>query len=384
MEAFERALGLGQCAVEAVVMFGGAYDGKTVLITGHTGFKGSWLTMWLLRLGAHVAGYALEPPTSPSLFRSCGLSSLIDHTEADVRDGERLRATVAGGKPDYIFHLAAQPLVRDSYLMPVETYEINVMGTINLLDAVRREGHACSIVVVSSDKCYENREWEYGYRELDRLGGHDPYSASKAAMEVAVASYRSSYFNSGKVRVATARAGNVIGGGDWSSDRIVPDAIRSLQEGTPLAVRHSAAVRPWQHVLEPLGGYLLLGAALMSPSGEALTEAWNFGPTESDTRCVAELADAVIAAWGEGRWQRQDDVDSAHEARILRLCIDKARASLDWRPVWDFDTAVSRSVNWYRTTRQDDANSEIAYQACLNDIRAYEDAAREMALAWTR
>lgn len=365
-------------------MFGGAYDGKRVLITGHTGFKGSWLTTWLLRLGARVAGYSLAPPTNPSLFRACGLIDRIDHTEADVRDGERLRETVSRWKPDFIFHLAAQPLVRDSYVMPVDTYDINVMGTVNLLDAVRRESHACSVVVVTSDKCYENREWEYGYREIDRLGGHDPYSASKAAMEIVVASYRSSYFTRDTgVRLATARAGNVIGGGNWSADRIVPDAIRALQAGTTLIVRNPDAVRPWQHVLEPLGGYLWLGARLSAPDGESLATAWNFGPADSETRRVAELADAIVTAWGSGQWQPQVGADDLHEAGILRLSIDKAQASLGWRPVWDFITSVTKTVKWYRTVRMDDTDGGGAHTACLEDIRAYEREARGKEAVWT-
>lgn len=365
-------------------MFGGAYDGKKVLITGHTGFKGSWLTTWLLRLGARVAGYALAPPTDPSLFRACRLIDRIDHAEGDVRDGEHLRATVSRWEPDFIFHLAAQPLVRDSYVKPVETFDTNIMGTINLLDAVRCEHRACSVVVVSSDKCYENLEWAYGYRENDRLGGHDPYSASKAAMELAVASYRSSYFASHPgVRVATARAGNVMGGGDWSTDRIVPDAIRAFQAGTTLTVRNPDAVRPWQHVIEPLGGYLWLGARLSASGGEALADAWNFGPAESESRRVAELADALVMAWGDGRWQRQNSANGPHEAGNLRLCIDKARASLGWRPVWDFATSLNRTVNWYKTVRTDEAEAGSAYDACLADIRAYEGEAREKGAVWT-
>ncbi len=365
-------------------MFGGAYDGKKVLITGHTGFKGSWLTTWLLQLGARVAGYALAPPTNPSLFRACGLIDRIDHTEADVRDGGWLRETVSRWKPDFIFHLAAQPLVRDSYVIPVETYDINIMGTVHLLEAVRREGHACSVVVVTSDKCYENREWEYGYRETDRLGGRDPYSASKAVVETVVASYRSSFFSSDTgVRVATARAGNVIGGGDWSTDRIVPDAIRALQAGTTLIVRNPSGVRPWQHVVEPLGAYLWLGARLSTHGGEALADAWNFGPAESETRRVAELADALVTAWGDGRWQPQDGADGPHEAGILRLCIDKAQASLGWRPVWNFNTALTRTVNWYKAVPMDDTEAGVASEACLEDIGAYEGEAREKGAAWT-
>jgi len=369
-------------------MFGNAYQGKRVLITGHTGFKGSWLTVWLLRLGAQVAGYALAPPTDPSLFDSCRLEERIEHNEADVRDRERLRTAVAAWRPEFIFHLAAQPLVRDSYTMPVETYEVNVMGTINLLEAIRLERHSCSVVIVSTDKCYQNREWEYGYREIDPLGGHDPYSASKAAMEIAVASYRMSFFTaeqaeSRRVGVATVRAGNVIGGGDWSSDRIVPDAIRALLKGESVVVRNPDSVRPWQHVLEPLAGYLWLGTRLAAEEGE-VAGAWNFGPLESDTYRVADLAQAVVAAWGSGAWRTQEMDDSRHEAGRLKLCIDKAQTFLGWQPVWDFGASVSRTVHWYQNTEEQQTVPEAAYNACVEDIERYESAARTKGVRWAQ
>ncbi len=370
-----------------MVTFENAYQGKRVLITGHTGFKGSWLTVWLLQLGACVAGYALAPPTEPSLFDSCRLGERIENIEADVRDRERLRAVVAGWRPDFIFHLAAQPLVRDSYTMPVETYEVNVMGTINLLEAIRMERQSCSVVIVSTDKCYQNREWAYGYREIDPLGGHDPYSASKAAMEIAVASYRMSFFTatqaeSRRVGVATVRAGNVIGGGDWSTDRIVPDAMRALLKGESVVVRNPDSVRPWQHVLEPLAGYLWLGTRLAVDESEAAS-AWNFGPLDSDTYRVSDLAQAVVVAWGAGEWRAREKQDSRHEAGRLKLCIDKAETFLGWQPVWDFDDSVSRTVQWYRHAEEQHTVPEAAYSACVDDIERYELAARAKGVRWT-
>lgn len=367
-------------------MFAGAFTGKTVFITGHTGFKGAWLAIWLERLGARVVGYALRPPTSPSLFEACGLAGRLDHIEADIRDAERMAQAIGSSKPDYIFHLAACPLVRESYANPLAAYDTNVMGTLALLDAVRRNAHPCVMVVVSTDKCYENREWAYGYREVDRLGGHDPYSASKAAMEIAVASYRLAYFPPARigehgVRLATVRAGNVIGGGDWASDRILPDAVRALARGETLRVRNPRAVRPWQHVLEPLAGYLWL-AARLAAEGEPYTSAWNFGPAATDAYTVAELADAIVRAWGGGDWQPVDDAGAPHEASLLMLAIDKARLHLGWQPVWNFHAAVARTVGWYRAFYAA-ADDWKPYQACIADIEAYERAAGEQGLAWT-
>ncbi|MDP9349679.1 MAG: CDP-glucose 4,6-dehydratase [Gemmatimonadota bacterium] len=371
-----------------VTVFSGAYAGRTVLVTGHTGFKGAWLSIWLQRLGARVVGYALQPPTTPSVFGSAGLTERMEHVEGDVRDTEALAVLVRRHRPDFVFHLAAQPLVRESYVAPAETFEVNMMGTIAVLEAVRRAGHRCTVVMVSTDKCYENREWEHGYRENDPLGGHDPYSASKAAMEIVVSSYRNSFFPASAegehgVRVASARAGNVIGGGDWSKDRILPDAIRALAEGRPIPVRNPLSIRPWQHVLEPLSGYLWLGARVAAEGGEALAEGWNFGPLPSETPTVGDLADAVVEAWGGGSWTSAASAGAPHEAGLLRLSIDKANLRLGWKPVWDFSTTVATTVSWYRRFLAAPEDREGVFRACLDDIAAYEAAAREKGLAWT-
>lgn len=368
-------------------MFAGAFAGKTAFITGHTGFKGAWLALWLERLGARVVGYSLPPPTTPSLFQACGLAGRLEHIEADVRDRERLRQAITRSRPDFIFHLAAHTLVRESYANPLATYEVNLMGTLSLLEAVRGLSHPCAVVIISTDKCYENREWPYGYRETDALGGHDPYSASKAAMEIAVASYRRAYFppspsDAHGVGLATARAGNVIGGGDWAKDRLVPDAMRALSQGEPLILRNPAAVRPWQHVLEPLSGYLWL-AARLAAAGAAFASGWNFGPPVTDTYTVAELADALVKAWGAGDWQASEIANAPHEAGRLLLAIDKARSQLGWQPVWDFHSAVERAVAWYRAFYAEPADDRMACDLCLADLDNYERAAAAKGLRWT-
>jgi CDP-glucose 4,6-dehydratase len=369
-------------------MFADSYAGKTVLVTGHTGFKGSWLSIWLARLGAKVVGYALEPPTTPSIFVSGRLADRMESITGDVRDAEHVARVVRQHRPDFVFHLAAAPLVRESYDKPAETFAVNLMGTLSVLDAFRREPYPCALVIVSTDKCYENREWEYGYRETDPLGGHDPYSASKGAMEIAVASYRRSFFSSptdaGRgVRVATARAGNVVGGGDWAVDRIVPDATRALAAGEDLLVRNPRAVRPWQHVLEPLSGYLLLGARLAAVGRQDFASAWNFGPSPTQLYTVAELADALIKAWGHGAWRVYDSPRAPHEAGLLKLAIDKARLHLGWESVWDFNTTVEHTVEWYRKFYAPSDGQASAYDACLADIEHYEAAAGSKGLTWS-
>jgi len=351
-----------------------AYKGKSVLVTGHTGFKGSWLAIWLHELGARVTGYALDPPTQPSNFVVSGVERLLArHIVADIRDRRALGAAVEQADPEVIFHLAAQPLVRDSYQHPLDTFEINVTGTLNLLEAVRARRHPCVVIVVSSDKCYENTGQVWGYRECDPVGGHDPYSASKGAAEVMVASWRRSFFDPARltehgVKLATVRAGNVIGGGDWSKDRIIPDAVAALLAGRPIPVRNPRAVRPWQHVLEPLSGYLTLAARMLTSDDPTLCEAWNFGPLSSDELPVAALVEMFLKAWGEGCWENAAEATAPKEAAVLRLAIDKAVARLAWRPRWGVVEAVERTATWYQAHAKHGGNMA---ERCREEIRAY-------------
>ena len=346
------------------------FENKRVLVTGHTGFKGSWLCEWLLMLGARVTGFSLPPPTSPALFDQLCLASRMEHRVGDIRDGEALRRIVDEARPDYIFHLAAQPLVRLSYREPVETYATNVMGTVHLLDAVRAIGRSTIVLCITTDKCYENKEWLHGYREEDPLGGYDPYSSSKAAAEIAIGAYRSSFFPPQKfnsrdafIAVASARAGNVIGGGDWALDRIVPDCIRSLMNGEPVPVRNLHATRPWQHVLEPLSGYLTLAAqidAALDSSAPAaavrsqlarLCGPFNFGPSLSSNRSVRSLVEELLRHW-PGSWKDASDPDAVHEASLLNLATDKAHHLLGWRPRWDFERTIGETACWYKEAAQ--------------------------------
>jgi CDP-glucose 4,6-dehydratase len=336
-----------------------SYRDKRVLITGHTGFKGAWLAEWLLKLGAKVTGFSLPSPTRPSLFEQLELERRMCHVIGDMRDANAVREVVTETRPDFIFHLAAQSLVRQSYLEPADTYAVNVMGTVHLLDAARQLEKRCSIVAVTSDKCYENREWLYGYREEDPLGGHDPYSASKGAAELVVASYRRSFFSSAEspVRIASARAGNVIGGGDWAPNRIVPDCVRALRIGDPIKVRNRISTRPWQHVLEPLSGYLLLGSRLASSTGAkpVVASAFNFGPDSESNRSVADLVDVVLKHW-PGKLEDHSDPQAVHEAGLLNLATEKARQLLGWKPVWTFTETVARTIDWYRQNLDVDTN----------------------------
>ena len=325
----------------------GFWHGKRVLVTGHTGFKGSWLSFWLAEQGAAVYGLALAPDTEPVLFDQLGLAESMDHCLGDIRDAGALAERVAKVRPQVVFHLAAQPLVRRSYREPLLTWQTNVMGTANMLEALRGLAEPCAAVIVTTDKVYENREWVHGYRETDPLGGHDPYSASKAGAELVVASYRNSFLRAGPVRVASARAGNVIGGGDWAEDRIVPDLMRALAAGRDVAVRNPGAVRPWQHVLEPISGYLALAERLCGTDATAFETAWNFGPEPADQRQVRDLVSLALSHW-PGSWQDASDPDAPHEAGFLSMTIDKARAGLGWSPQWGFDDAVRETVAWYR------------------------------------
>jgi CDP-glucose 4,6-dehydratase len=365
---------------------GGPFDGKVVLVTGHTGFKGSWLAEWLLMLGARVVGVALPPPTKPSLFEQLGLASRMEHHVLDIGDADGLARLVRQTQPDFVFHLAAQPLVRESYREPVATWSTNVMGTIHLLEALRDlgaeygdQGRRCTGIFITSDKCYDNREWVHGYRENDALGGHDPYSASKAGAEIAVAAYRKSFFGiDGDERstlgIATARAGNVIGGGDWAADRIVPDCIRHLEAGSQIRVRNPKATRPWQHVLEPLAGYLQLAAAIDDalarcdrPRLRQVCSAFNFGPALDSNRSVGELVDELLKHW-PGEWLDQSEGGAPHEASRLNLVSDKAFHELRWRSSWGFSAAVSRTVGWYRGVSTSLSEAQRLTRA---DIEAY-------------
>jgi CDP-glucose 4,6-dehydratase len=314
-----------------------------VLLVGHTGFKGSWLSLWLHRLGAEVAGLSLPPPTEPSLFALAGLANLIPTTIGDIRDLAAVRTAVSEWRPDIVFHLAAQTLVRRSYREPVETYAVNVMGTVHLLEAVRSAPSARAVIVVTSDKCYQNREWSWAYRETDALGGRDPYSSSKACAELVAAAYRGSFFPA----IATARAGNVIGGGDWAEDRLLPDCVRALSSSEPIQVRHPGAVRPWQHVLEPLCGYLLL-AELLYDDAATFGDAWNFGPNDEDAWPVGRIASFVVKQWGEPASWREVGGCGAHEAATLKVDASRARAKLGWAPRLPLAEALGWTIEWYR------------------------------------
>jgi len=335
-----------------------AYAGRRVLVTGHTGFKGSWLCEWLLSLGAEVHGVALAPE-EPSLFNALGLERRMRHRILDIRDAAALREHVTALRPEFIFHLAAQPLVRLSYAEPITTFATNVQGTAHLLEAVRAGDFPCTVVVVTSDKCYANDGRPRAFRESDPLGGHDPYSASKAGAEIVTASYRDSFFSHDtRVALASARAGNVIGGGDWAADRIVPDAVRALAADRPVPVRNPAFTRPWQHVLEPLGGYLVLGAKLEAarhsgdPAGlAALAGAFNFGPEPAANRTVRELVEEILAHW-PGEWEQAAQEAHLPEAPLLSLDISKADEVLDWQPRWNFAQTVMETAAWYRGVHQ--------------------------------
>lgn len=325
-----------------------AFAGARVLVTGHTGFKGSWLAFLLKEIGAEVLGYALPPEQPGSHFASLGLAQAIRHVEGDVRDGAKLAATMVEFRPEYVFHLAAQALVRPSYAEPKGTFDTNVMGSVNVLEAVRQCDAVRSLVYITSDKCYENQEWVWGYRENDRLGGHDPYSASKAAAEIVFAAYAQSFFaHRREFGAATTRAGNVIGGGDWAVDRIVPDCIRAIQAGQPIRLRNPKATRPWQHVLEPLTGYLLLAANLRA-APEAYRGSWNFGPPSSEVRTVEEVAERIISGFGRGSIAVEPGDTRHHEAQLLQLNCDKAHQLLGWRPRWNVEQTLAATADWYK------------------------------------
>ncbi len=349
-----------------------ALKGKRVLLTGHTGFKGSWLAFWLARIGAQVTGYSLAPATTPALFEVAKIEGRVRHVEGDVRDLARFATVWQETNPEVVFHLAAQAIVRTSYQDPLTTVTTNTLGTTHVLELARRSGSTVALVMITSDKCYENHEWARGYAESDELGGRDVYSGSKAAAEILISSYRRSFAN-GKMAIASARAGNVIGGGDWSKDRIVPDAITALCDGRAIVVRNPSAVRPWQHVLEPLSGYLTLASRLLSQDaglrGRA-SDCWNFGPTIENTRTVGELVTALTERWEAGTWVDQSSPDQPHEAGLLRLDITKAREQLGWAPRWNFDEAIAQTAAWYKAHA---AGADMA-SVCADQIACYEAA----------
>jgi CDP-glucose 4,6-dehydratase len=370
-------MGNGKSTVEAVeLMTVGkklieSYQDKTVLITGHTGFKGSWLALWLESIGAKVIGYSLDPPTDPSIFQATGLSDRILDIRGDILDRVRVFEVVKKNHPEYIFHLAAQPLVRFSYKHPLDTFNVNVMGTTNILEAVRILQYPVTCVCITSDKCYANRECDYAYQENDPLGGHDPYSASKAAAELVISSYRKSFFSSdqgSQVSLSSVRAGNIIGGGDWADDRIVPDCVRALVHGNQIEIRNPGAVRPWQFVLDPLFGYLLL-AMKMGEEPEKYADAWNFGPDYSNTVDVRTLTEKILREWGSGTWKvPSQNRHTPHEAGYLKLDSTKSMIRLGWKPVYTLDEAVQKTIEWYREFYNGDND---IYKFSLQQVRTY-------------
>ena len=347
------------------------WQGKRVFLTGHTGFKGGWLSLWLQQLGAEMTGYALESPTQPSLFEvACvgrGMQSII----GDIRDSDNIKRVMTDACPEVVIHMAAQPLVRYSYSNPVETYETNIMGLVHLLEAVRATPSVKAVVNVTSDKCYENKEWPWGYRENEPMGGYDPYSNSKGCAELITACYRNTYFNSEKydehgIAIASARAGNVIGGGDWAQDRLIPDMLRAISKGESVQIRNPGAIRPWQHVLEPLSGYLILAEKLYT-NGTAYAEGWNFGPDDNEAETVGWVIEHLVQAWGSGAKWSVDNQQHPHEATQLRLDCSKARSRLGWHPRWGIDQTIDKIVDWHKAYDQGANMHEIT----LAQINSY-------------
>jgi CDP-glucose 4,6-dehydratase len=373
-----------QGAVESLVMFNGYYQNRRVLVTGHTGFKGAWLSLWLKKLGAEVHGLSLPAPTNPNLHEIIRAATFTSETICDIRQLDPLTAAVEKIRPQAVFHLAAQPIVRRSYVEPLETFQTNALGTAHVLEAIRKLELNCLTIVVTSDKCYDNREWEFAYRENDALGGHDIYSMSKGATELVAQSWYRSFFapNPKLGPVVTARAGNVIGGGDYAVDRIVPDSIRALIEKQPIRVRNPRAIRPWQHVLECLSGYLWLAARLsQEPKTSRLISPFNFGPEPSARQPVSRLVEEILHSW-PGKWRDDSDPDAPHEAVLLSLSIEKAGALLGWYPAWDFTEAIRRTVAWYRE-RHDLKNPDLLHFS-QSQIDDYTEAARGKNLAWAK
>lgn len=349
------------------------WKGKKVFITGHTGFKGSWLSLWLHSMGAKVTGYALNPPTEPSLYELCRIYEMVNPVIADIRDGEKLGKTIQAASPEVVIHMAAQPLVRESYKNPVDTYATNVMGTVNLLEALRKCDSVKAIVNVTTDKCYENKEWIWGYRENEPMSGYDPYSSSKACSELVTAAYRNSFFNPRDyaghgVAVASARAGNVIGGGDWATDRLIPDCVRAILKNEKIIIRNPYAVRPWQHVLEPLSGYLALAQKLYE-DGPKYAEAWNFGPNDEDAKTVNWIVRELCVKWGEGTSYEIDKGKHPYEAHYLKLDCSKAKAELGWHPRLSLEKAIDSIIEWTKAYKE---NEDLRVK-CLKQIEEYSN-----------
>ena len=351
----------------------GFWKNKKVLVTGHTGFKGSWLSLWLQSMGANVIGYALAPPSNPSMFEVANVAEGMISLDGDVRNTAQVQAAVEQYQPEIIIHMAAQALVRYSYQNPVETYATNVMGTVNVLEAARLISSVKAVVVITSDKCYENREWVWGYREDEAMGGYDPYSNSKGCAELVTSAYRQSFFNAAgrAVAVASARAGNVIGGGDWAADRLIPDMVRAVTEGLSVKIRHPDAVRPWQHVLEPLSGYLLLAEKLYA-QGSEYAESWNFGPSEDEAKPVQWIVEHFTRLWGDEAGWELDRSDHPHEAHYLKLDCSKARMRLHWKPRWAFLQSLENITTWYKAHREGKDMRDFS----LKQIAAYQEQSR--------
>lgn len=345
------------------------WRGKRVFLTGHTGFKGSWLSLWLQSMEVDVHGFSLAPQTTPSLFKVADVGSGMVSTIGDIRDFDAVYEALDKCKPDIIIHMAAQPLVRYSYGAPIETYATNIMGTVHLLESAYRVGSAKAIINITTDKCYENKEWVWGYREIDNLGGYDPYSSSKACSELVTSAYRQSFFQDRGIRVATARAGNVIGGGDWAVDRLIPDILRAFECGEPVIVRNPDAIRPWQHVLEPLSGYLLLAQNLYKEDGSYFEGAWNFGPTFDDAQSVQSIVDRMVKLWGRGASWQLDLSHNSHETAHLKLDISKTQSTLGWHPRWNLDCAIKKIIEWHSVwLAGGDVKSE-----CLSQIDEFKN-----------